>query len=147
MCHARSTAVAIRLRACVVLPNLKPGTRQPILENRNPKPLTPNPKPQIQNPTPTTLYSHGGLRSFHQKSTFLFQGPYVVQFWLRDPRNYEAANLSESIMWVLSLIKPQELNMDQNELKEIPAAFAGLTNLKATPTPAQPEQCSRRPTR
>ena len=40
-------------------------------------------------------------------------------------------------MRVLSLIKRQELNMDQNELKEIPAAFALLTNLKATLTRAR----------
>jgi len=36
---------------------------------------------------------HGGVRTFHQKSTCLTQltfGPYVVQIWSGDPQKFEA---------------------------------------------------------
>jgi len=45
---------------------------------------------------------HRGVRPFHQKSTCLTKltlGPYVVQIWSRDARNFKPTNTANSTVW------------------------------------------------
>ena len=49
------------------------------------------------------LGAQGGLRPFHQKSTYLTEltlGPYVVQVWSRIVRKSERTKPSNSTVWV-----------------------------------------------
>ena len=65
------------------------------------KTQTLNLKTSTLNPQPLNL-PHGGIRPFHQKSTCLTEltsGPYVVQIWSRNARNFEETKRSYSTVW------------------------------------------------